>query len=175
MIFEETVIPGAYLIRLEPEADGRGFFARTWCRKEWERHGLNPSLAQCNVSFNPCRGTLRGMHYQSPHPEVKLVRCTRGALFDVIVDLRRDSPAHGRSFSATLTAENGRMLYVPEGCAHGFLTLQDETEVFYMMSEFYHPDESRGFRWNEPAFAIEWPFEPVVISGRDQNYPDYPI
>ena len=157
MIFTETRLAGAYLIEPERIEDERGFFARTWCRDEFERHGLNPRLVQCNVSYNARRGTLRGMHYQAkPHEEAKLVRCTRGAIYDVIVDLRPDSPTYRQWVAAELTAENRRMLYIPEGFAHGFQTLADETEVFYQMSELFHPESARGVRmttrpWGSPG------------------------
>jgi len=174
MIFTETAVPGAHLIELQQLADERGFFARAWCQHEFEAHGLNPRLAQCNVSYNTLRGTLRGMHLQAaPYAEAKLIRCTRGALYDVLIDLRPGSSTYLKWVGVTLTADNYRMLYVPEGCAHGFLTLTDNTEVFYQMTEFYAPDAARGVRWNDAAFGIDWP-EPVqVISDRDRNYPDF--
>jgi len=162
------------VIEVERLTDERGFFARAWCQREFAEHGLNPRLVQCNISYNPRRGTLRGMHYQAvPHSEAKLVRCTRGAIYDVIVDLRSDSPSYLRHFGVDLTAEGREMLYVPEGVAHGFLTLEDETEVFYQMSEFYAPEAARGVRWNDPAFGIRWPIEVAVISPRDAAYPDF--
>lgn len=162
------------MIEVERLTDERGFFARAWCQREFAEHGLNPRLVQCNISYNPRRGTLRGMHYQAvPHSEAKLVRCTRGAIYDVIVDLRSDSPSYLRHFGVDLTAEGREMLYVPEGVAHGFLTLEDETEVFYQMSEFYAPEAARGVRWNDPAFGIRWPIEVAVISPRDAAYPDF--
>lgn len=174
MIFTETGVAGAYLIDIERHEDKRGFFARCWCRHEFEAHGLNPGLAQCNVSFNAARGTLRGMHYQEePYAEAKLVRCTMGGIYDVVADLRPASPSFGRHIAVLLTPGNRRMLYIPEGCAHGFLTLEDESEVFYQMSEFYVPDAARGFRWNDPFFDIEWPSEIRVISDRDATYPDF--
>ena len=174
MIFTETTLRGAFLIDIERHEDERGFFARSWCRREFEAHGLNPEIAQCNVSFNVRKGTLRGMHYQiEPSEEAKLVRCTRGALCDVIVDLRPDSPTFKQYVSEVLTAENRRMLFVPEGFAHGFLTLEDATEVLYQMSEYHVPERGRGFRWNDPAFGIAWPAEVVVISERDRDYPDF--
>jgi len=174
MIFTETTLRGAFLIDIERHEDERGFFARSWCRREFEAHGLNPEIAQCNVSFNVRKGTLRGMHYQiEPSEEAKLVRCTRGALCDVIVDLRPDSPTFKQHVSEVLTAENRRMLFVPEGFAHGFLTLEDATEVLYQMSEYHVPERGRGFRWNDPAFGIAWPAEVVVISERDRDYPDF--
>lgn len=174
MKFIETVLKGAFVIEPELIEDERGFFARTFCRREFEEHGLNPNLVQCSISFNHQRGTLRGMHYQvAPHAECKLVRCTRGAVYDMIVDLRRASSSYGRWFAVELSAENRLMLYVPEGVAHGFQTLSDESEVFYQISEFYHPECARGVRWDDPAFAIRWPLAPSVISGRDRRYSDF--
>ncbi len=172
MYFEETRIPGVVLVRPERFEDARGHFARTWDGEVFARHGLNPAVAQCSVSFNRKRGTLRGMHYQAaPHEEAKLVRCTRGAVFDVAVDLRPDSPTRHRWVGAELTAENGVALYVPEGCAHGFLTLADDTEVFYMISAPYVPEAGRGVRYDDPAFGIEWPAPVHVIHDRDAGYP----
>lgn len=174
MIFQETIIKGAYIVDIERREDDRGFFARSWCRREFETHGLNPHIAQCNVSFNARKGTLRGMHYQvRPFAETKLVRCTMGSLCDVIVDLRPDSPTFKNHLSVVLTAKNRTMFYVPEGFAHGFLTLEDNTEVHYQISEFHAPDHARGFRWNDPAFGIAWPADVKVISERDRNYPDF--
>jgi dTDP-4-dehydrorhamnose 3,5-epimerase len=174
VIFKETKLPGAFVLEPEKLVDERGFFARSWCQREFEKQSLNPHLAQCNISFNIQKGTLRGMHYQvRPFEEAKLVRCTRGALYDVIVDLRPDSPARGGYIGVILDADNRKMLYVPEGFAHGFLTLEDNTEVFYQMSEFYAPDQARGFRYNDPLFAIDWPREVCVISERDRSYPDF--
>jgi dTDP-4-dehydrorhamnose 3,5-epimerase len=174
MTFHETKLPGVFEIHLEPKGDERGFFARSWCQREFEQHGLNPAIVQCNVSFNEKKGTLRGMHYQAePHPEAKLVRCTQGAIYDVVVDLRPKSLAFKRWIGVALTAANRQMIYVPEGCGHGFLTLEDRTEVFYQMSEFYQPELSRGVRWNDGAFDIKWPAQPAVISDRDQAYPDF--
>ena len=174
MIFTKTVLNDAMIIDIERKEDDRGFFARSWCRREFEAHGLNPNLAQCNISFNPKKGTLRGMHFQvKPYEEAKLARCMRGSLCDVIVDLRPDSPTYNKHLSVVLTSENRRMLYVPEGFAHGFLTLEDDTEVFYQISEFYRPESQRGFRWDDPAFAIAWPAEVRLISERDRSYPDF--
>jgi dTDP-4-dehydrorhamnose 3,5-epimerase len=173
VIFTETAIKGAVLLDLEPHEDERGFFARTWCERECGERGLNVRVAQCNVSFNKKRGTLRGLHYQAaPYQEAKLVRCTRGAIHDVIVDLRPDSPSVTCHVAVVLSAENRRMLYVPEGCAHGFQTLEDNTEVFYQMSERYSPKHARGVRWDDPAFGIEWPPADRIISARDREYPD---
>jgi dTDP-4-dehydrorhamnose 3,5-epimerase len=174
MMFHETNIGGVFEIRLEPIPDVRGFFARSWCRKEFESRGLNPKLVQCNVSFNTQKGTLRGMHYQvAPHSETKLVRCTRGAIYDVVVDLRPQSRTFKNWISAVLTAENRNAIYVPEGCAHGFLTLEDESEVFYQMSEFYNAESAQGVRWDDPAFRIAWPARVEVISERDRTYPNF--
>lgn len=157
--------------RLEDE---RGFFARTWCKKEFMAHVGHGDFVQCNISFNKKKGTLRGMHYQAaPHEEAKLVRCTSGAIYDVIVDLRPDSPTFKKWLSFELTAENRRMVYIPEGVAHGFITLQDNTEVFYQMSEFYAPEHARGVRWNDPVFGIQWPIEVRIISERDRVYADF--
>jgi dTDP-4-dehydrorhamnose 3,5-epimerase len=172
--FTETPLPGAWLIELEPIADERGWFARTFCADEFRAHGLDPAVAQCNASFNVRSGTLRGMHYQAePHGEAKLVRCTRGGIFDVLVDLRADSPALCRWTGHELTAENRHMLYAPVGTAHGFVTLADDTEVLYQMSHPYVPDAARGVRFDDPAFGIEWPLAPAVISERDRSYPDF--
>lgn len=174
MIFRETKLKGAYVIDIEPLQDERGFFARAWCRREFTDRGLNPAIAQCSISFNEKKGTLRGMHYQiRPHEEAKLVRCTRGSLYDVIADIREGSPTFREHVGVVLSAENRRMLYVPEGFAHGFLTLEDATEVTYQISEFYAPGHARGFRWDDPAFAIAWPSDVTVISDRDRSYPDF--
>jgi len=171
VIFSETKLEGVYIIDLEKVEDERGFFARTFCQRDFEAHGLNPRLVQCSISLNKKRGTLRGMHYQAPpYQEAKLVRCTRGALYDVAVDLRVDSPTFKHWVGVELTAENHRMLYIPEGCAHGFQTLEDNTEVAYQMSEFYHPESARGVRWDDPAFGIQWPIKEVTISARDLNF-----
>ena len=176
MIFAETELKGAYVVELQKLEDERGFFARSWCQREFEANGLSPRLAQCNVSFNVKKGTLRGMHYQAkPVEEAKLVRCTSGSIYDVIFDLRRDSPSFKQHIGVTLTSGNRKMLYVPEGFAHGFLTLEDNAEVFYQMSEFYAPDHARGFRWDDPMFGIKWPFDAEVISDRDRSYPDFKL
>ena len=171
--FSETPLKGAYVIAIEPLEDERGFFARSWCTREFRERGLNPRLVQCNVSFNQKRGVLRGMHYQAaPYPEAKLVRCIRGKLFDVIVDLRPDS-ASFRKWHGVELAEGGlEMMYVPEGLAHGFQTLEDNTELLYLMSEFYHPECSRGVRWDDPAIGIEWPIPQPIVSDKDRSY-DY--
>ncbi len=161
-------------IQVEPKRDERGYFARSWCKHEFDEHGLNPNLVQCNLSANDRKGTLRGMHYQAtPFAEAKLVQCIRGSIYDVVVDLRPDSPTFRDWIAVFLTAEKHNMLYVPEGCAHGFLTLEDRSEVFYQMSEFYHPEASRGVRWNDAAFRITWPADVRVISERDRTYPDF--
>lgn len=174
MIFTETKLPGAYLIDIEKREDQRGFFARAWCQQEFEAHGLVPRVVQTNISFNKCQGTLRGMHYQAaPYAETKLVRCTRGAIYDVIIDLRPDSPTYKQWLGVELTAENYRMLYVPEGFAHGFQTLADNVEVTYQVSQFYTPQAEGGLRYNDPAFGIEWPVQVQVISDKDQNWPDF--
>ncbi len=174
MLFHETRLPGVFEIRLEALPDDRGFFARTWCQMEFEAHGLNPRLAQCSISFNARRGTLRGLHLQvPPYAEAKLVRCTKGAIYDVVVDLRPQSPTYLQWIGVTLTATNRAMVYIPEGCAHGFLTLEEQSEVLYQMSEFYHPESARGVRWNDPAFRVAWPFAPEIISERDRAYPDF--
>ena len=176
MIFNKTDLAGVIEIQMEPLRDERGFFARTWCEKEFREHNLNPRLVQCSISFNGRKGTLRGIHYQAePFPEAKLVRCTRGSLYDIALDLRCDSPTYLRWIGAELTAENRRTLYIPEGCAHGFLTLEENTEALYQMSEFYHPESARGVRWNDPAFGIVWPGKVEVISERDRNYPDFTV
>lgn len=174
MKFEPTPLPGSFLITPERLHDERGFFARTWCRKDFEANGLNPNVAQCNISVSAKRGTLRGMHYQKPpHAEAKLIRCTAGAIYDVIIDLRPSSTSFRRHFGVRLDPSDDKMLYVPEGFAHGFLTLEDETAVFYQMSASYEPSHAAGVRWNDPAFGIAWPFEPTVIAERDRTYPDF--
>ncbi len=174
MKFTETSLPGAFLIDVEPIYDERGFFARTWCRREFEAHGLVTALAQCSLSFNRFKGTLRGMHYQAPpNDEAKIMTCRAGAVFDVIIDLRADSPTFKRWLGVELTAADRRMLYAPPGFAHGFLTLEDDTEIAYQISAFYAPEGGRGIRWNDPAFGIQWPGPVRVISPRDQRYPDF--
>lgn len=175
MIFTETKLAGAYIIELEPLEDERGFFARVFDQKMFKAQGLNPFVAQCNISFNKKKGTLRGMHFQTPpYEEAKLVRCAQGAIYDVIIDLRRDSPTFTQWFAVELTKVNRKMLYVPEGFAHGFQTLKDNSEVFYQMSEFYHLECAKGVKWNDPAFAIEWPaVAHRIITSKDQRYPDF--
>jgi dTDP-4-dehydrorhamnose 3,5-epimerase len=174
VIFHKTGLAGAFVIEYEAIADERGFFARTWCQEEFQRQGLNHELAQCNISFNKQRGTLRGMHYQVyPNEEAKLVRCTRGAIYDVIIDLRPSSPTLLSWFGVELSETNNNMLYVPEAFAHGFVTLDDNTEVFYQMSADYHSESARGVRWNDPAFGIHWPIPVEIISQKDMSYGDY--
>jgi len=170
--FLSTQLDGAWLVDLDSHEDDRGYFARTWCQKEFSEHGLNPRLVQTSVSFNRRRGTLRGMHYQiSPHEEAKLVRCARGSIYDVIVDLRSDSSSSLQWQAFELSENNQRALYVPEGFAHGFLTLQDNSEIHYQMSEFYHPESAGGFHWNDPSLAIDWKFPIEIISKNDDNLP----
>jgi dTDP-4-dehydrorhamnose 3,5-epimerase len=174
VIFAETDLPGAFMIELEKQEDERGFFARSWCEREFREHDLNPRIVQCNISFNKQMGTLRGMHYQvEPAAEAKFVRCTQGAIYDVIIDLRRESATFKRHLGVVLTAENYKMLYVPAGFAHGFQSLEDSSEVFYQMSEFYAPQCARGVRWNDPAFGIQWPIRDPIMLERDRNYPDF--
>jgi len=174
MDFRETGLKGAFVVELAKLEDERGFFARSWCRNEFEAHGLNPCVVQCNLSFNKKAGTLRGLHYQAPpHAEAKLVRCARGALYDVILDLRRESPTFKQWIAEELTAENRRALYIPKGMAHGSQTLADNTEVFYQMSEFHHPESARGVRWDDSAFAIEWPLANPLVSPKDRSWPDW--
>jgi len=174
MIFTETKIPGAFLIRPQPVPDERGFFARTFCVDEFAQQGIDPTIVQRSVSSNPRRGTLRGLHFQvAPHTENKLVSCSRGAIYDVVLDLRRESSAYRQWVAVTLTADNLDSLFVPAGCAHGFLTLEDDCVVRYDISAFYAPGSARGVRFDDPAFAIEWPLTPTVVSARDRAFPDY--
>ena len=174
MIFTKTKIAGVFVLDPERIEDERGFFARTWCQTEFQEHGIDPRLVQSNLSFNKRKGTLRGMHCQrSPHEETKIVRCTMGALYDVALDLRPDSPTFKQWVGETLTAANHRMFVVPPGCAHGFLTLEDNTEILYQMSAYYSPTHAAGARWNDPAFGIRWPGEVAVIADRDRNYTDF--
>jgi dTDP-4-dehydrorhamnose 3,5-epimerase len=176
MIFTPTKLAGAYVVEPELREDERGFFARTWCSRELWDAGLNPRLAQCSTSFNKRCGTLRGMHYQAPpHAEAKLVRCTAGAIHDVIIDLRPESSTFTQHVAVELTAGNRTMLFIPEGFAHGFQTLEDNTEVFYQMSDYHAPDCARGVRWNDPSFGIEWPEGERVIAIRDRSYPDFRV
>ena len=174
MIFTPTPLPGAYLIDLEKKGDDRGFFARAFCEIEFSQQGLVGQFRQVNNSLSAEKGTLRGMHYQlPPKAETKIVRCIRGALYDLILDLRKDSVTFGQSFGAELTAENRRMMYVPKGFAHGFLTLADDTETFYFADELYSPEHERGIRYNDPKFKLRWPVVPTVISDKDKNHRDF--
>lgn len=176
MIFTQTKLNGLFVIEPERSEDERGFFARTWCRREFETNGINVDFVQCNISFNRKKGTLRGIHCQiTPNQEAKLVRCTSGAIYDVIIDLRHDSETFKQWISVELTNENRKMIYIPEGFAHGFLTLENNTEVFYQMSVYYAPESARGVRWNDPAFSITWPIDIKVISEKDAQYPDFTI
>jgi dTDP-4-dehydrorhamnose 3,5-epimerase len=176
MIFHETKLKGAYVIEIEKLNDHRGFFARSWCQREFETHNLVSRIKQSNVSYNKIKGTLRGMHYQlSPYEETKLVRCTRGAIYDVIIDLRPASPSYSQWIGVELTGENYKMLYVPENFAHGYQTLEDNSEVTYQVTQFYTPGSERGIRWNDPAFSINWPVEVRVISDKDKSWPDYSL
>jgi dTDP-4-dehydrorhamnose 3,5-epimerase len=174
MKFNETPLKDAFVIELEKRGDDRGFFARFFCEREYEQHGLNHQIVQINTSASKDRGTLRGMHYQlAPKAEDKIVRCIRGALLDVIVDLRPASPTFKQHFKQELSAENRTMLYVPKGFAHGFITLMEDTEALYLVTEFYSPERERGVRWNDPQFGIGWPMQPVVISDKDAKWPDF--
>jgi dTDP-4-dehydrorhamnose 3,5-epimerase len=174
MKFLATGIEGAHLIELEPHADERGFFARSWSRQEFQSRGLNADLSECSVSFNRLRGTLRGMHYQiAPHEEAKVVMCMRGLIYDVIVDLRKSSASHLKWFATELSLDKGRLLYVPEGVAHGFLTLDNDSYVQYQIGASYAPEAARGVRWNDPLLNLQWPEPPTVISERDRGFEDY--
>lgn len=175
MRFSETELRGAFIVEPEPCRDDRGFFARVWCEREWAEHGIGMVVRQCNLSSNHKRGTLRGMHFQvKPHEEAKVVSCLRGAIYDVIVDLRPESPTYKRYLALELSEANRRLLYVPPGFAHGFQTLVDDTDVYYQMSEFYVPAAVRGVRWDDPAFAIKWPAVPErILSERDRGFPDF--
>lgn len=174
MIFTETPLAGAFVIVAEPLEDARGSFARTWCRREFEARGLETRIAQCSMSVNKKKGTLRGLHFQAPpFAETKIVRCTRGSIYDVIVDLRPHAPSYTRHFAIVLTPGNGKMMYVPAGFAHGFQTLADDTEVWYQISEYYSSAHSRGVRWDDPVFGIRWPHDDRTIADRDRNYPDF--
>jgi dTDP-4-dehydrorhamnose 3,5-epimerase len=175
VIFTETELPGAYVIDLERREDERGFFARAWCADEFAQHGLSTKLVQANLSFNVQKGIVRGMHFQvEPHAEDKLVRCTRGAIYDVIIDLRPESDTYKRWLGVELDADSRRALYVPQGFAHGYQTLAPDTETFYLVSEWYTPDAERGVRWDDPAFGIEWP-DPAnaILSEKDRSWPDF--
>ncbi len=172
MRFQETPLEGVYTVDLDRIEDDRGFFARSFCDKEFAARGLNSHFVQCNVSYNRLAGTLRGMHFQAePHGEAKLVRCTMGAIYDVIVDVRPESPTYRKWFGAEISAENRMALFIPHGFAHGFQTLVDNSEVLYQMSEFFHPDSARGIRWDDPVLAIRWPLPTAIISAKDRAYP----
>lgn len=174
MLFQEIGVRGAMLVEPEPRFDQRGLFARVWCEQEWAAKGLTAHIAQVSISFNAIKGTLRGMHFQShPAREAKLVGCTRGAIYDVVLDLRQDSPTYLQWASVELTAENRRRLYVPEGCAHGFQSLEDASELLYLISHPYSPEHARGVRYNDPTFAIKWPLPVTMISDADRTWPDY--
>ncbi len=174
MNLKETILPGVYLIEPRRHSDERGFFARTFCSRELGELGLETTIAQSSISFNPTRGTLRGMHYQAPpHGETKIIRCTMGAIWDCLIDLRPDSPTYKQWVAERLTAENRKLFYVPEGIAHGFLTLEPDSEVFYEISSFFVPDAARGVRWDDPAFGIDWPSPPRLMSDRDRDYGDF--
>ena len=174
MIFQQTPLEGAFLIDLETHGDDRGFFARAFCRREFTAQGLIGDFVQVNMSASARRGTLRGMHYQlPPHAETKLLRCLRGEVWDVILDLRRDSTTFGRSYGVALSDSNRRAIYVPKGFAHGFMSLTDQVEVLYFVDEYYAPEHERGIRWNDAAFGIEWPIELEVISDKDRGHPDF--
>lgn len=174
MIFKETKLKGAFEIEIKKLEDERGFFGRSWCANEMAEHGLNSAIKQANTSFSKTKGTIRGMHFQkAPYQESKLIRCTKGAILDVIIDLRPDSPTYKQWIGVELTESNYKMLYVPEDFAHGFMTLEDNSEVTYLVSQFYTPGAEAGIRWNDPAFGIDWPMKPTVISEKDQNHPNY--
>lgn len=174
MKFIETKLEGAFVVEIEKLFDERGFFARSWCQKEFDTHGLNSRPVQANVSYNRKKGTMRGLHYQiAPHQECKLVRCTRGAIYDVIIDLRPESPTYKQWAGVELTADNYTMLFIPEDFAHGFITLVDNTEITYQVSQFYTPGSEKGIRFDDPAFDIQWPLEVTIISDKDRTWPDF--
>lgn len=174
MKFTETNLKGAYVLEINKLKDERGFFGRSWCMNELKEYGLNTNIAQANTSFSRKKGTLRGMHYQNdPYQETKLIRCTRGSIYDVIIDLRPTSPTYKQWFGIELTQDNYKMLYVPEDFAHGFITLEDDTEVTYLVTEFYTPGAEAGIRWNDAQFNIKWPLDPKVISEKDKIHPDF--
>ncbi|URZ15998.1 dTDP-4-dehydrorhamnose 3,5-epimerase [Clostridium felsineum] len=173
MIFKETKLRGVYIIEIEPVEDERGFFARSWCKEELDKYNLDSNLVQCNISFNKKKGTLRGMHFQKkPHEEVKIVRCTKGSIYDVVVDIRKDSETYMKCISVELSDKNRKMIYIPKGFAHGFQTLEDNTEVFYQMSEFYHPECASGIKWDSKNINIQWPIKEKIISVKDKEYND---
>lgn len=174
MIFTETALKGAFILEVKQLEDERGFFGRIWCKKEMEDHGLNGNVVQANMSYNKKKGTVRGMHFQhSPYAETKLIRCTKGAIYDVIIDLRKDSPTYKQWIGVELTEQNHKMLYVPENFAHGFITLEDDTEVAYQVTQYYTPGAEGGIRWNDPSFNIQWPVPVDLVSDKDKNHPDY--
>ena len=175
MIFTETKIKGVYIIEPELLTDERGFFARSFCKEEFRKYGLKTDIVQCNISYNKKKGTLRGMHYQAaPYEEAKIVSCTNGSIYDVVIDLRRDSLTYCQWVATELSEENFKMMYIPRRCAHGFQTLMDEAIVYYQMMEFFHPECARGVRWDDPAFGIKWPtIQTVIVSEKDQKYPDF--
>jgi dTDP-4-dehydrorhamnose 3,5-epimerase len=176
MIFKETPLKGAFEIEVQKIEDERGFFGRLWCEKEMKMHGLNTNIVQSNVSLSKNKGTLRGMHFQrSPFQETKLVRCTKGAVYDVIIDLRPDSPTFKKWHGVKLSEKNHKMIYVPENFAHGFLTLEDESEVYYLVTQFYNKDKEAGLRWNDPSFNIDWPEIVNDISIKDSNHPNFDL
>ncbi len=172
MIFEALPVEGAFLVSPEPKEDHRGFFARMYDEAIWKEHGLDPTIAQCNASFTKKPGTVRGLHYQlAPHEETKLIRCTRGSIFDVVADRRKKSPTYGMYAGVELTAENHKMLYVPKGCAHGFQTLEEDSEIFYLVSTPFNKDADRGIRYSDPTFKIAWPLPPIELSEKDASLP----
>ena len=176
MIFTETILKGAFFLEVKKLEDERGFFGRSWCVNEMKEHGLNTNICQANISFNKSKGTLRGMHYQTaPYQEAKLVRCSRGSIYDVIIDLRKNSPTFKQWIGVELSQENYKMLYVPENFAHGFITLEDNCEINYLMSELYVPGAGATIRWNDPMFNINWPIEPTIMSEKDKSQPNYII
>ena len=173
MIFTETILRGSFIIELERIEDERGFFSRTWCAEEIEEHGLKSYICQENISFNRLKGTLRGMHFQKePYQETKLIRCSHGSIYDVIIDLRKDSPTYKQWLGVKLSEGNYKMLYIPENFAHGFITLENNSQVTYIITQFYNPSAESGIRWDDLSFNIKWPMEPVVISEKDRSYPD---
>lgn len=174
MLFAETKLKGAFVIEIKKLEDNRGFFGRSWCANEMAEHGLKSDIKQVNNSLSLKKGTIRGMHYQNdPYQETKLVRCTKGAIFDVIIDLRPHSPTYKQWIGVELNADNRKMLYVPEDFAHGFITLEDNCEVNYLVTQFYTPGAESGIRWDDPAFGIEWPIQPTIVSEKDQTHPNY--
>jgi dTDP-4-dehydrorhamnose 3,5-epimerase len=174
MIFTETKLKGAFIIDVKRLEDERGFFGRAWCKREFEQHGLNSNAVQANVSYNKVKGTLRGMHFQvAPYAEAKIIRCTSGALYDVIIDIRPESPTYKQWIGVELTEESMRMLYVPEGFAHGFVTLKDHTSAHYLVTQYYTPGSESGIRYDDPEFDIAWPIKPTVVSEKDRAIPDF--